>query len=114
MRDADMSIAEEVEAAIAAGTTERCARTTGRLTTFFVSSAANFSDAQIDLFGDVCERLINTIELRALAEIGARMALAELSAQLAPIPQAPASVVRRLARNHDIQNAGPVLVEFLR
>src|SRR5215475_1593439 len=114
MHNAKISIAEEVEAAIAAGSTEKCAKTTGRLTTFFVSSAGNFSDTQIELFGDVFERLINTIELRALAEVGARMALAELSAQLAPVPQAPASVVRRLARNEDITIAGPVLIESSR
>jgi uncharacterized protein (DUF2336 family) len=114
MHNANLSIAEEVEAAIAAGSTEKCAKTTGRLTTFFVSSAGNFSDAQIDLFGDVFERLINTIELRALAEVGARVALAELSAQLAPVPQAPAGVVRRLARNEDITIAGPVLIESSR
>src|SRR5215475_7456825 len=114
MHNAKISIAEEVEAAIAAGSTEKCAKTTGRLTTFFVSSAGNFSDTQIELFGDVFERLITTIELRALAEIGARAALAELSAQLAPVPKAPASVVRRLARNEDITIAGPVLIESSR
>src|SRR5260370_10640255 len=39
------------------------------------------------------------------------MALAELSSQLAPIAQAPPSVVRRLARNDEIAVAGPVLAE---
>jgi uncharacterized protein (DUF2336 family) len=34
-----------------------------------------------------------------------------LSAQLAPIPQAPATIIRRLARHQDIAIAGPVLTE---
>lgn len=114
MQDATLSIADEVEAAIAAGSAEKCAETTGRLTALFVASAGSFSDEQIGLFGDVFERLINTIELRALADVSARVALAELSVQLAPVPQAPPSVVRRLARNEEIVIAGPVLIESAR
>jgi uncharacterized protein (DUF2336 family) len=108
------SIADEVEAAIAAGSAEKCAKTAGHITALFVASAGSFDDEQIELFGDVFERLINTIELRALAEVSARVALAELSAQLAPVPQAPASVVRRLARHDEIDIAGPVLIESAR
>src|ERR1700757_4638943 len=112
--DARPSIADEVEFAVRTGSPQKCSETVGRVTALFLASAERYNDEQIDLFGDVFERLINTIELRALAEIGARMALAELSAQLAPIPQAPASVVRRLARNEDITIAGPVLIESSR
>ena len=78
------------------------------------ASAGSLSEEQVALFGDVLERLINTIELRSLAEIGARIALAELSKQLAPMGQAPTSVVRRLARNDDISVAEPVLIESAR
>lgn len=59
-------------------------------------------------------RLIGTIELRAIADIGARVALAEISAQLAPVAQAPPSVIRRLANNDEIRIAGPVLQESAR
>jgi uncharacterized protein (DUF2336 family) len=111
MRDVTLSIADEVEAAIAAGSAEKCAETAGHITALFVASAGSFNDQQIELFGDVFERLISTIELRALADVSARMALAELSAQLAPIPQAPASVARRLARHEEIAIAGPMLIE---
>ena len=111
MRDVTLSIADEVEAAIAAGSAEKCAETAGHITALFVASAGSFNDQQIELFGDVFERLISTIELRALADVGARMALAELSAQLAPVPQAPASVARRLARHEEIAIAGPMLIE---
>jgi uncharacterized protein (DUF2336 family) len=114
MRDVNSSIADEVEAAIATGSTEKCAKTAERVTALFLASAASFNEAQIELFGDVFERLINTIELRALADLAARAALAELSIQLAPVPQAPASVVRRLARNDEIAIAGPVLIESAR
>ncbi len=111
MRDVTLSIADEVEAAIAAGSAEKCAETAGHITALFVASAGSFNDQQVELFGDVFERLISTIELRALADVGARMALAELSAQLAPVPQAPASVARRLARHEEIAIAGPMLIE---
>jgi uncharacterized protein (DUF2336 family) len=109
--DTGLSIADEVERAIRAGSTEKCSETVERVTALFLASAERYSDEQIALFGDVFERLINTIELRALADIGARIALAELSAQLAPLPQAPASVIGRLARHEEIDVARPVLTE---
>src|SRR5258708_13515887 len=114
MREINSSIADEVEAAIAAGSAEKCVETTERFTVLFVASAGSFSDEQIGLFGDVFERLIATIELRALADVSARVALAELSAQLAPVPQAPPSVVRHLARHEEITVAGPGLIESSR
>src|SRR5215468_3586641 len=114
MRNANSSIADEVEAAIATGSTEKCAKTAERVTALFLASAGSFNETQIELFGDVFERLINTIELRSLAEMAARIALAELSAQLAPVARAPASVVRRLARHDEISVAGPVLTESAR
>lgn len=109
--DARLSIAEEVELAIATGSTQKCAETAGRVAALFLASAERYNEAQIALFGDVFERLINTIELRALADVGARIALAELSAQLAPLPQAPTSVIGRLARHAEIDVARPVLTE---
>jgi uncharacterized protein (DUF2336 family) len=109
--DAGLSIADEVELAIHAGSIQKCCETVERVTALFLASAERYSDEQIALFGDVFERLINTIELRALADAGARIALAELSAQLAPLPQAPASVIGRLARHEEIDVARPVLTE---
>src|ERR1700748_1422783 len=95
--DTSPSIADEVELAVRTGSPEKCSETVERATALLVATAERYSDEQIALFGDVFERLINTIELRALADIGARIALAELSAQLAPLPQAPRSVICRLA-----------------
>jgi len=114
MPHARQLIGDEVEAAIAAGSFERCAETTARVTALFLASAGSFSDDQVELFRDVFERLINTIELRAVGDVSARFALAEMSAQLAPVRQAPASVVRRLARHDDISVAAPVLTESAR
>jgi uncharacterized protein (DUF2336 family) len=111
MSDPTLSIADEVEAAMVAGPEAKYAETIARVTALFLASAGSYSSEQIELFGDVFERLVNTIELRALADVGARIALAELSCQLAPIPQAPASIIRRLARHEEISIAGPVLTE---
>ena len=109
--DLGQSIADEVELAVRTGSPQKCSDTVGRVTALFLASAERYDEAQIALFGDVFERLINTIELRALADIGARIALAELSSQLAPLPQGPASVIGRLARHDEIDVARPVLME---
>jgi uncharacterized protein (DUF2336 family) len=111
MSHQNLSIADEVETAIAAGSTEKCTETVGRVTALFLASAGSYSDEQIELFGNVFERLVNTIELRALADVSARIALAELSSQLAPVARAPAAIIRRLARHEEISIAGPVLTE---
>jgi len=110
----ERSIADEVEAAIRAGSPERHLETVRRVTDLFLLSADSYGGEQIELFGDVLERLIKTIELRALADVSARVALAELSSQLASIKQAPPSVVRRLAHNDEISIAAPVLAESAR
>src|SRR4029079_3614916 len=110
----ERSIADEVEAAIKAGSTEKHLDTRKRVTDLFLVSADGYSGEQIELFGDVLERLIKTVELRALVDISARIALAEMSTQLASIKQAPPAVVRRLAHNDEISIARPVLTESAR
>ncbi len=114
MLKAELSIIDEVESAIRMGSAEKGLETARRVTDLFLSSAGSFNDEQIALFDDVLERLISTIELRAIADMSARIALAEISAQLAPIAQAPRSVIRRLAGNEEIRIAGPVLQESAR
>ncbi len=61
----EQSIADEVEAAIKAGSAEKHLETFRRVTDLFLTSADGFNGEQIELFGDVLERLIKTIELRA-------------------------------------------------
>jgi len=114
MSTAELSIIDEVESALRTGSAEKGLATARRVTDLFLSSAGSFDDEQIALFDDVLDRLIGTIELRAIADMGARVALAEISAQLAPIAQAPPSVIRRLANNDEIRIAGPVLQESAR
>ena len=114
MLDADRSIADEVEAAINAGSAEKHLETIKRVTDLFLSSADSFNGEQIELFDDVLERLIKTIELRAIADVSARIALAEVSTQLASVSKAPPSAIRLLARNDEIAIAGPVLTESAR
>src|SRR4051794_23463880 len=110
----DRTIADEVEAAIHAGSAEKHLDTFRRVTELFLTSADGFSGEQIELFGDVLERLIKTIEIRALADVSARIALAEVSSQIASVKQAPRAVVRRLADNDEISVARPVLTESAR
>ena len=110
----ERSIADEVEAAVTAGSTDKHLDTLKQVTDLFLRSADSYSGEQIELFGDVLERLIRTIELRALADVSARIALAELSTQLASVKQAPPNAVRRLANNDEISIAKPVLTESAR
>ncbi len=110
----DRSIADEVEAAIQAGSAEKHLETFRRVTDLFLLSADGCNGEQIELFGDVLERLIRTIEIRALTDVSARIALAEMSTQLASVPKAPPDVIRHLARHDEISVAGPVLTESAR
>jgi len=114
MPTAELSVIDEVEAAINTGSAEKRLDTIKRVTDLFLASAGTFNGEQIELFDKVLERLVRTIEIRALADVSARMALAEMSGQLAPIAQAPPSVVRRLASNDEITIAAPVLTESAR
>ena len=107
------SIVEEIEAAIG-GSTAKCIETARRVTDLFLASAGQFDGEQVALFDKVLERLVKAIEQHAIVDIGARMALAEISAQLAPVAQAPPSVIRQLAGNDEIRVAAPVLQESAR
>src|ERR1700726_262108 len=114
MTDAEQSIVDEIKTTIHIGSAEKRLATARQVTDLFLSSAGSFNHEQIELFGNVLERLIKTIEIRAIADISARIALAEMSVQLAPVAQAPSAVVRRLAGNDEISIAGPVLTESAR
>ena len=111
MRLAGQSIADEIEAVIGGGSTAKCIETARRVTDLFLVSAGKFDGEQVELFDQVLERLVKAIELRSIADISARMALADISAQLAPIAQAPPTVIRQLAGNDEISIAAPVLQE---
>jgi uncharacterized protein (DUF2336 family) len=114
MPAAKLSIVDEVERAISTGSAERRLETIKRVTELFLASAGSYNGEQIELFDHVLERLVKTIEIRSIADVSARIALAELSTQLAPVSQAPPSVVRHLARHDEITVAGPILKESAR
>jgi uncharacterized protein (DUF2336 family) len=114
MLNAKSSIVDEVETAINTGSAEKRLETIKRVTDLFLASAGHFGSEKIELFDVVLERLVKTIEIRAITDVSARIALAEMSVQLAPIAQSPPSVVCRLAKNDEIAIAGPVLSESAR
>jgi uncharacterized protein (DUF2336 family) len=114
MLDEQRSIADEVEAAIKAGSAEKHLETARRVTDLFLQSAEGCNGEQVELFSAVLQRLVKTIEIRALADVSARLALIEMSTQLASVAKAPACVIGLLARNDEIAIAGPVLTESAR
>jgi hypothetical protein len=70
----------DLEGAINSGSSDRRVETLRRVTDLFLVDAARMSDAQIELFDDVLCHLIKKIEIKAVAE---------LSARLAPLDNAP-------------------------
>ena len=94
------SLIAELEDAVQNSPLDKRVATLQRVTDLFLNNAEHFSDQQVGLFDDVLLHLIKRVETKALAE---------LSARLAPAPNAPVGVVRNLARHDDILVAGPVL-----
>src|SRR5450830_1709013 len=97
---APASLLPELEDVVQHGSAEKRAETLRRITSLFLDSAPNFNEDHVALFDDVIGCLIEEIEAKALAELARRVA---------PVPNAPAGVVRTLAKNDDIEVAGPVL-----
>ncbi|MGC1559058.1 MAG: hypothetical protein WA820_04360, partial [Bradyrhizobium sp.] len=61
---ANLSIVDEVETALSASSTERRLEAVKRVADLFLSSAGSYQSEQIELFDNVLERLIKTIEIR--------------------------------------------------
>ena len=97
---AALSLIPELEDVIQNGTRAKRANTLQRITALFLGGASQYGDEQVNLFDDVFGLLIEKIETKARAE---------LSNRLAPVPNAPAKVLRTLANDDDIAVAGPVL-----
>jgi uncharacterized protein (DUF2336 family) len=97
---AALSLIPELEEVIRHGTQEKRADALERITTLFLAGAAQFADAQVDLFDDVFGLLIEQIENKVRAVLANR---------LAPVSNAPVKVLRTLANDDDISVAGPVL-----
>jgi len=97
---APASLLPELEDVVQHGSAEKRAETLRRITTLFLDGAPAFTDRHVAVFDDVISYLIAEIEQKALAELARR---------LAPVANAPAGVVTKLANNDDIEVAGPVL-----
>ncbi|MBS0247264.1 MAG: DUF2336 domain-containing protein [Proteobacteria bacterium] len=97
---APASLLPELEDVVQHGSAEKRAETLRRITTLFLDGAPSFNDHHVALFDDVIGCLIAEIEAKALAELARR---------IAPVDNAPAKVVTTLAKNDDIDVAGPVL-----
>src|ERR1700726_4563556 len=69
-------------------------------TDLFVGGAEQYSEEQIDLFDEVFNRLVIDLETAVRAILANR---------LAPIPNAPRTIIRSLAFDDSIEVAGPVL-----
>jgi uncharacterized protein (DUF2336 family) len=102
---AQHSLLFELEEAMSGGSTLRRAVILQRVIDLFVSGAMHFSEEQVSLFDDVITRLSDKIETAA------RMELAE---RLAPIPNAPPIIVRKLAFDDEVAVAAPILTQSSR
>src|ERR1700719_4157045 len=94
------SLLDELETTLAHGTVARRVETLRRVTDLFIDGAVDFSDAQIGLFDDVFQCLMDHIETSAKALLANR---------LAPIDTAPPQTIRTLAFDDLIEVAAPVL-----
>ena len=104
MRVLDGLIAD-LESAVQEGRQERRVEVLRKVTDLFLSGADRFNDEHVEVFGDVLTHLTKQVETKALAELGAR---------LAPVENAPADIIQRLARHDEIAVAGPVLAQSAR
>jgi uncharacterized protein (DUF2336 family) len=95
-----LPLINELEAALTSGTNARRIEMLTRITELFVGGAARYSEEQTGIFDDVMVRLVSTIEAQARASLARR---------LAPITNAPSSLVHMLAFDDDIDIAQPVL-----
>jgi len=93
-------VIDELEGTLANGSGEKHSQILMRVTDLFLTAPAQLTKEQTALFDDVISRLAAHVERRALAE---------LSARLAPIPNAPAQIIQQLASHDAIEVAGPVL-----
>ncbi len=95
------SLIDELEHALASGTSDQRIHTLARITDLFLLGAESYSEEQIDVFDDVLVKIAARIEAKSLVR---------LSNRLAPMPNAPKRTVKELAFNDDISVARPVLV----
>lgn len=94
------SLIEELERALAGGSSEHRNEMLARITDLFMASAGRYSVEQVGVFDEVIVKLATAIEAKARAK---------LSIRLADAPGAPPGAVRMLAFDDDIDVARPLL-----
>ena len=100
MQQPEHSIIAELEDAVRTGSPGARIETLRQVTGLFLHDAERLNEEQIRVFDDVLCLLIQRVETRARAELGAR---------LAPIDTAPPEVIQHLAADDEIAVAGEVL-----
>ncbi len=100
MQSGSLALIDELEVAIASGTSESRVAALHQVTNLFLSAANPGAPEQIELFDEVIGRLAADIETKARAELARR---------LAPSDKAPVRVLHSLASDDDISVAGPIL-----
>jgi uncharacterized protein (DUF2336 family) len=95
------SILDELEASLASNSVHHRLNVLQRVTDLFVAGSTRYSGAEIALFDDVLTRLAEEIEVQARAR---------LAGLLAPLPDSPRGLIRKLAFDDAIEVASPVLV----
>lgn len=93
---------DDLESAIQEGQQDKRIAILRRVTDLFVVGAHGFGEDHITLFGNLLTRLTHQVENRVLAE---------LSAKLAPVANAPNAIIQRFARHEEIAVAGPALTQ---
>lgn len=99
--EAQQSLIDEVERVMSSGSADQRVNILRRVTDLFMVGPDKYSELQVEVFGDVIGRLAEQIEIKARAQLAAR---------LAPVKNAPLNVLRDLAGDSSIEVAGPVLM----
>jgi uncharacterized protein (DUF2336 family) len=95
-----LSIIDELEEAVASGSSDKRVTTLRRVTDLFLHDGNRLSEEQVRVFDDVLCHLVARVETRVKAE---------LSGRLASLEYAPVGVLERLACDDEIAVAGTVL-----
>jgi uncharacterized protein (DUF2336 family) len=94
------SIIDELEEAVASGSSDKRVTTLRRVTDLFLHDGERLSDEQVKVFDDVLCHLVTRVETRVKAELGGK---------LASLNYAPSGVIENLAKDDEIAVAGTVL-----
>jgi uncharacterized protein (DUF2336 family) len=102
---ASTALIEELESAVKSGSSERRLQMLRQVTDLFLSDADRLNENQIGVFDDVLVRLMEQMEIRALAQLGTTLSGSNV---------APKQTVRQLAYHEEVSVAAPVLTKSAR